>query len=553
MDGMDAAAEYSAIVLGATGNVGGRVVQMLVGSPLCKRVVVVNRRETNAFADLKVVEVVVNLDRLEEEVLPHAQGVDVALAAFGVGKGSAKMAEAEVRKIEVAYPLAFCRAAKAGGVRVCGVTTAAGANPESRLQYARIIGNKEQALSALHFDFLGLYRPGVILGNTNTPGILGKAMPLLDWMMPSKYRAVHKNDLARAMVAQSEKAFLAIVQGNAPKEPTVKILEYEAMRKFLRKGRGVMKAKFIAPMLLLKKERLPESDDWFYQIKLDGYRAIASGTVVRLRSRNDNDFSTRYTKITEALKNLPDETVIDGEVVALDESGRPSFNLLQNHASASKLVYYAFDVLVLKGEDVRELPLTERLDLLEGKVLPKLKEPIRPCISLYTDLPTLIRSVKMQGLEGLVAKLKSSVYEPGLRSGAWQKMRLNQGQEFVIGGYTIGGRTFDALVFGYYENGKLMFAAKTRNGFTPRVREQLMAKFKKLETDKCPFANLPEKHLGRWGQGLTTAKMQECVWLKPELVAQFDFVEWTPDSHLRHSGFIALREDKTAKDVVRET
>jgi hypothetical protein len=127
----EAKAQYSAIVLGATGNVGGRIVQLLVKNPLCKKVVVVTRRKTDAFADPKVSEVVVNMDRLEEEVAPHAQGVDVALAAFGVGKGSAKMPEEEVRKIEVAYPQAFCRAAKAGGARVCGVMTAAGADPEA--------------------------------------------------------------------------------------------------------------------------------------------------------------------------------------------------------------------------------------------------------------------------------------------------------------------------------------------------------------------------------------------------------------------------------------
>src|ERR1700723_360588 len=129
-------AQYSAIMLGATGNVGGRIVQLLIKNPLCEKVVVVTRRKTDTFADPKVSEVVVNMDRLEEEVAPHAQGVDVALAAFGVGKGSAKMSDEEVRKIEIAYPLAFCRAAKAAGASVCGVMTAAGANPNSEVKHA---------------------------------------------------------------------------------------------------------------------------------------------------------------------------------------------------------------------------------------------------------------------------------------------------------------------------------------------------------------------------------------------------------------------------------
>lgn len=161
---------YSAILLGATGNVGGRIVQLLTKNPLCKKVIVVTRRKTDAFADPKVSEVVVNMDRLEEEVAPHAQGLDVALAAFGIGKGSAKMPEDQVRKIEIAYPLAFCRAAKAGGAPVCGVMTAVGADPEAGMKYAKIIGEKEKAVESVKFEFLGVYRPAVILGNSNTPG-----------------------------------------------------------------------------------------------------------------------------------------------------------------------------------------------------------------------------------------------------------------------------------------------------------------------------------------------------------------------------------------------
>jgi bifunctional non-homologous end joining protein LigD len=131
-------------------------------------------------------------------------------------------------------------------------------------------------------------------------------------------------------------------------------------------------------------------------------------------------------------------------------------------------------------------------------------------------------------------------------------MRVNQGQEFLIGGYTVGGTTFDALVFGYYEDSKLMYAARTRNGFTPQLRAELMKRFKALDMAECPFVNLPEKHPGRWGQGFTAAKMKDCRWLKPVLVGQFEFVEWTPEAHLRHSRFIGLREDKKAKDVRRE-
>ena len=315
------------------------------------------------------------------------------------------------------------------------------------------------------------------------------------------------------------------------------------------------KAAFIEPMLLLRMERLPEGLDWLHELKFDGYRALAIKTdgTVQLRSRNDNDFNARYPGIVKALQSMPDETVIDGEVVALDANGKPSFNLLQNYGSAGMaLHYFIFDVLILKGRDVMAETLVQRRELLEKHVIPKMSEPIRYSPVLEGKLKDLIQSVKAQGLEGLVAKRGDSMYEAGRRSGAWQKMRVNRGQEFVIGGYTIGGSTFDALIFGYYEGGELIYAARTRSGFTPKLRAELLRKFKPLETSECPFANLPERKAGRWGVGLTAVKMEACRWLKPKLVGQFEFVEWTEDAHLRHSRFVGLRDDKKPKDVKRE-
>jgi ATP-dependent DNA ligase len=225
------------------------------------------------------------------------------------------------------------------------------------------------------------------------------------------------------------------------------------------------------------------------EIKFDGYRALAIKTrgKVHLRSRNDNDFNARYPGLVKALAPMPDDTVIDREVVALDADGRPSFNTLQNYGSAgAPLHFFIFDVLILEGKDVMGEPLIRRRELIEEHVLPKLADPIRYSPILEGSLKQLIHSVKTQGLEGLVAKRRDSKYEPGLRSGAWQKMRVNRGQEFVIAGYTPSVKNFDALVIGYFEDGKLMYAARTRNGFTPALRAELFKKlrFMGLREDK---------------------------------------------------------------------
>ncbi len=315
------------------------------------------------------------------------------------------------------------------------------------------------------------------------------------------------------------------------------------------------KARFVAPMLLLRSETLPDDPDrWAYQLKFDGYRAVAykTGGRISLRSRNNNDFTLRHPDIVRALAKIPDETVIDGELVALDENGRPSFHALQNFAGSTTVLYYVFDVMVLAGRDVKAEPLDARQTLLERRIVPKLADPARFMGELEAPLRDLIHSVKAHGLEGLVAKRRNSRYEPGLRSGAWMKMRVNRGQEFVIGGYTIGTKTFDALIFGYYEGDRLIYAARTRSGFTPAIREHIARKLRRLETTHCPFANLPEARSGRWGQGLTKEKMADCRWVKPELIGQFEFLEWTADNHLRHSRFMGLREDKPARDIRRE-
>ena len=300
--------------------------------------------------------------------------------------------------------------------------------------------------------------------------------------------------------------------------------------------------------------KLPEGEAWQYELKLDGYRALAvkrEGRVT-LFCRNRKQFNGRFPTVAAAFARLPDETIIDGEIVAIDESGRPSFSRLQNFsANADAITFYAFDMPMWNGEDLRMQPLDKRRELLRTKAMPKLPV-IHFSDSFAAEAEKMISAVRSQGLEGIVAKRRDSLHEPGRRNGCWVKMRIGGGQEFVIGGYTPSPKNFEAILVGYFEGNKLLFAARVRNGFVPTLRTAVFRKLTGLETHKCPFANLPESEKGRWGEGLTAADMEKCVWLKPKLVAAIEYAEWTPADHLRHSRFVALREDKDPRQVMRE-
>jgi ATP-dependent DNA ligase len=184
-------------------------------------------------------------------------------------------------------------------------------------------------------------------------------------------------------------------------------------------------------------------------------------------------------------------------------------------------------------------------------VLEPTLDPVRFSETVNATPAALIAAAKEHGVEGLIAKRIGSVYEPGQRSGAWVKYRLNQGQEFVIGGYTPSKHDFDALLVGYYDDDKLIFVGKIRNGFTPHVKAHVFQRFKGLETDVCPFTNLPEPKNARRGVALTAEAMKKCRWLKPKLVVQVEFTEWTSNDHLRHATFVALRDDKDPREVTR--
>jgi ATP-dependent DNA ligase len=213
------------------------------------------------------------------------------------------------------------------------------------------------------------------------------------------------------------------------------------------------------------------------------------------------------------------------------------------------LLFYVFDVLVYRGRSLLNEPLSVRREMLSEMFKGIKAAPIALSETLDGSADNLIRIAKEFGFEGIVAKRKDSLYESGKRTGSWVKYRVSRGQEFVIGGYT-PGNPFDALIVGYYEGERLLYAAKVRNGFVPQLRREVGSRFKGLEIDTCPFVNLPEKKPTMWA--LTKEEMKNCVWLKPELVAQIEFTEWTPDGHLRHSKFVGLRDDKDPREVVRE-
>ena len=328
----------------------------------------------------------------------------------------------------------------------------------------------------------------------------------------------------------------------------------------LLKGLPSAKPQFIEPMKARLVDEPPKHGDWLYELKFDGIRAMAikNDRKVSLVSRNGNKLDGRFPEIVEAVKNLPvREYVIDGEVVALDEDGRSSFQLLQGlemEGRKAPLRFYVFDLLQLDGKSLLGLPLEQRKQVL-AKICENVGDPIRYSGEISGDVKSLLAEVKRRGLEGLIGKQRNSVYEPGRRSGTWIKLKCVNEQEFVIGGYTppAGSRKyFGAILVGYYEIGKLRFAGKVGSGFTEKSLSMLHKKFRGEEQDDCPFVDLPSKQGGEWVQGITPSMMKKMHWVNPKFVAEIKFAEWTRDQKLRQPVFLGMREDKAATEVKRE-
>jgi bifunctional non-homologous end joining protein LigD len=313
--------------------------------------------------------------------------------------------------------------------------------------------------------------------------------------------------------------------------------------------------RMLSPMLPSLTERPFSNPNWLFEPKLDGYRVIATveNGEVRLASRRGLDCSGEYPWLVEALSRQPyRDAIFDGEVVAIDEHGRTSFQLLQNRASEPRpyLLFYAFDLLYRDGYDLRGVPLDQRKALLDVSLYPV--DRVKIVDTFAEDGVTLYSAAKEAGMEGIVAKRRDSRYETGKRTEAWLKIKATQSEEFVVGGYTVGSgnreKTFGSLVVGYYKPGatKLTYVGHAGSGFDDRTLHTLHERLKLLRTDEMPF----EGEVPKFGMWRRPGKAEGPItWVKPDLVAQVKFAERTSDGILRAPVFMGLRDDKAARDV----
>jgi bifunctional non-homologous end joining protein LigD len=311
---------------------------------------------------------------------------------------------------------------------------------------------------------------------------------------------------------------------------------------------GAKKSSFpkepLHPMLAKLIEEPFDREGWIFEIKWDGYRAIAEikqGSV-QLYSRNGVSFLNDYQEIAADLKKIHFEAIFDGEIVVVDSEGRADFNLLQNYRRTKRgnLLYYIFDLLFLQGYDLRSAPLIQRKSLLK-LVLPELSH-IRYNDHIQQYGIAFYKLAKENRLEGIMAKDINSPYLEGKRSSYWQKIKISMQQEFVVGGFTEpkGGRTgIGALLIGVYKNGKLIYSGSVGGGFSDDELPQVRQRLDRIKSDHCPFSNFP-------------GSSSQITWIKPDVVCEVKFSEWTPEGFLRHPVFLGFRDDLKPPEIKRE-
>ncbi|HEV7780731.1 MAG TPA: DNA ligase D [Chitinophagaceae bacterium] len=311
----------------------------------------------------------------------------------------------------------------------------------------------------------------------------------------------------------------------------------------------------IRPMLATLVDKPFDEPGWLYEIKWDGYRAVAlmNRGKVDLISRNNKSFNKKFYSVYNALKEWKINAVVDGEVMVLNEKGIAHFGSLQNWRSEAdgQLTFYVFDILWLNGYDLTELPLTERKGLLKEN-LPE-NDTIRLSESFETSASEFLEAASKMGMEGIMAKKADSIYFPGERTKEWLKIKANKRHEVVIGGFTQNegsSKTFSSLLVGVYDGSRLDYIGKVGTGFNEKMQAEMMTKMKKLATTKVPFTEVPDVDKpSRFRPNPPKAKV---TWLKPQLVCEVSYTEITGDGVMRHPSFEGMRTDKKAKDVKKE-
>ena len=314
-------------------------------------------------------------------------------------------------------------------------------------------------------------------------------------------------------------------------------------------ARKVSMPEFVPPQLATLTDKPPSGEAWLHELKFDGYRLLChlEGRQVRFWTRNRKDWTAKFAAVGKAVKALPlKSAILDGEIVALDEKGRASFQRLQNSinkGAAAGLIFHIFDLIYIDGFDVTRCPLRER-----KRVLEELLEPVGDAgVLRYSDHiegngAQFFKEACKLGLEGIVSKQADSAYE-STRSRSWLKIKCIKRQEFVIAGYTLSdkGIPFSSLILGFYERGKLIYAGRAGTGYTNAMRVELKKKLDRIAVDKRPFAEIPKD-----------PGLRKAVWTEPKLVGEVAFTEWTDEGIIRHPSFQGLREDKKPTEVVRE-
>ncbi|GGH79572.1 bifunctional non-homologous end joining protein LigD [Filimonas zeae] len=325
------------------------------------------------------------------------------------------------------------------------------------------------------------------------------------------------------------------------------------------KANAVVKKAFpktVSPMLATLVEKPFDEEGWLYEIKWDGYRAVAMmhKGQAELLSRNNKSFNDKFYPVYQAIQQWGIDAIVDGEIVVANKEGVSNFSSLQNWRSEADgdLYYYVFDILWLNGKDVTGLPLQQRRQLLKS-VLPKEESLIRMSENFDATATEFLEAAAKMGLEGVIAKKADSLYLPGERSREWLKIKTGKRHEVVIGGFTQNkgsSKLFSSLLVGVFENGKLQYTGKIGTGFTTAMQKEMMKLFQPLVTAKAPFTEIPD--VNKPSRFRPDPPHATATWLKPQLVCEVSYTEITTDGVMRHPSFEGMREDKKARDVKRE-